>query len=590
LLGFMATGQSVEFSRDEILCIAFHPRKPIVAYAGRMSTTKIYDLAKRQYIAKLPQAGLIGNIAFSVPNGRFLATSKKSVDKDGFDMHEVILWNANDKFRYVKTDHKGEEVKSKGSEAKRDVNLLHRDEIVSMCFGPTRRKLGIYPVLMSASKDGNIRLWDYRRQKDGRRFNCLFTEGRSSVDSATLSKDGLLLAAITQVRRLHLWKINHSESKTIPIMEFKFDKPGLTLSEFLPAAHPDIDHNDPRRLGAKYQVAIAGTETLRTKRTRGAILLIEFFDTDSEVAGGPVEGGGRTAEGAILQIGASASAGKKKEKAVFRTQFSNDDKRQAAKVVARYTFDGHVHAIAVSPNGDFIAGGITSKSAQGESQAAVLWSKSGRKLNTMVVGLHEKEICDVQMLPLDAAWALQGGKHLAKGLSLIGSAGFDETFRVWKWDMAYGALVDREKMQDPTDKKAEESTTKATSEVNLHAALPKNPAMPLTEVIFKPGEDGISVFDKNGNQLDGDVRELALHRLIAGARESRSSSLFLEVAHAPTTYQAVNEILAVGSDGRESRQRFKAGEIVKARYHSSTEIYDCIVLDTELIRHPPTKP
>eukprot|EP00954_Amorphochlora_amoebiformis_P001841 144465-Amorphochlora_amoeboformis.AAC.1 len=85
----------------------------------------------------------------------------------------------------------------------------------------------------------------------------------------------------------------------------------------------------------------------------------------------------------------------------------------------RYTFDGHVHAIAVSPNGDFIAGGITSKSAQipfsflfllksllsqilssgphaivdinpsslyhqGESQAAVLWSKSGRKLNTMV--------------------------------------------------------------------------------------------------------------------------------------------------------------------------------------------------------------
>eukprot|EP00954_Amorphochlora_amoebiformis_P004066 315467-Amorphochlora_amoeboformis.AAC.1 len=28
-------------------------------------------------------------------------------------------------------------------------------------------------------------------------------------------------------------------------------------------------------------------------------------------------------------------------------------------------------------------------------------------------------------------------------------------------------------------------------------------------------------------------------------------------------FQAVNEILAVGSDGRESRQRFKAGEIVK---------------------------
>ena len=200
-------------------------------------------------------------MAFSLPNGRFLATSKELPDygtaplsssaplppaqSGGFQaaphQHQVILWNASDKYRFVKSDQQvysefaresialsenkgsrseaaGKVVGSRSSGASGATPslgkvgfhrcLMHKTRIATTCFSQRFASIGVeYPVLMSASVDGDIRLWEYINNRDpksvedldgeadelervGRQFLCTFIDGKKKILSAAMSTDG----------------------------------------------------------------------------------------------------------------------------------------------------------------------------------------------------------------------------------------------------------------------------------------------------------------------------------------------------------------------------------------------------------------
>jgi len=108
--------------------------------------------------------------------------------------------------------------------------------------------------MLTASADGVIRLWDFMGGKRGHRFDCKPFKGK--VLAATMSTDGLVAAALSDDAKLHIWKINYAEHKTIPIMKFQFPSHGMHLCEFLPASKPNEDENDERALGTQYKVPI----------------------------------------------------------------------------------------------------------------------------------------------------------------------------------------------------------------------------------------------------------------------------------------------------------------------------------------------
>mmetsp|Transcript_8815 Transcript_8815/g.12136 ORF Transcript_8815/g.12136 Transcript_8815/m.12136 type:complete len:82 (-) Transcript_8815:1598-1843(-) len=74
---------------------------------------------------------------------------------------------------------------------------------------------------MSASRDSSIRFWDYRGSKNDKdkMFYCDF-ESKRKISSASTSSDGLLVCAAEEEGGiLHLWKIDYSNSTSIPIMK-----------------------------------------------------------------------------------------------------------------------------------------------------------------------------------------------------------------------------------------------------------------------------------------------------------------------------------------------------------------------------------
>jgi len=80
--------------------------------------------------------------------------------------------------------------------------------------------------------------------------------------------------------------------------------------------------------------------------------------------------------------------GKGNNKAIFQVQYSNDDGKQGAHIIARDIFPGKIHALSASHDGLHFAGSVTSlnpKSRIKVKESIRLWSQTGKLLHATVI-------------------------------------------------------------------------------------------------------------------------------------------------------------------------------------------------------------
>jgi len=120
---------------------------------------------------------------------------------------------------------------------------------------------------------------------------------------------------------------------------------------------------------------------------------------------------------------------------INKVQHSKDDGKQGAHIIARDIFPGKIHALSACHDGLHFAGSVTNlnpKSRIKIKESVRLWSQTGKLLHATAIAGHRKRICDVEFLPPFVARILDEDPNTKIGF--LGSAGHDETFRLWIWD------------------------------------------------------------------------------------------------------------------------------------------------------------
>jgi len=124
---------------------------------------------------------------------------------------------------------------------------------------------------------------------------------------------------------------------------------------------------------------------------------------------------------------------------INKVQHSKDDGKQGAHIIARDIFPGKIHALSACHDGLHFAGSVTNlnpKSRIKIKESVRLWSQTGKLLHATAIAGHRKRICDVEFLPPFVARILDEDPNTKIGF--LGSAGHDETFRLWMWDQVSG--------------------------------------------------------------------------------------------------------------------------------------------------------
>lgn len=207
LSGHSGMIESLSFTRDG----------RFLASGSRDNSIIIWDAASGQPIYKFPDAGSVKSLAFS-PNGLFLAS--------GGSDQAVKIWDIA-KQRFVKTlnnpseaatlqySSDGEHFASGSSDGTvriwktvnwRETATLadHKTKILSLLFLENGQ-------LVSASEDRNIKTWDIAKRQVVKSVVGITENTDNKIVSATISKDGQLLAVGDGTRTAAIFDISNGE-------------------------------------------------------------------------------------------------------------------------------------------------------------------------------------------------------------------------------------------------------------------------------------------------------------------------------------------------------------------------------------------
>ncbi len=164
---------ALEGHRDRVESLAFSPDGSILASGSSDDAARLWDVAGREQLATLRQAGRIKSVSIS-PDGKTLASSS--------DDHTVKLWDLIE--RELISVLRG-----------------HKSPVNGVAFSPDGN------LLASASDDHSVRLWDVAERE-----HTATLEGHASpVNGVAFSPDGNLLASASNDHSVRLWDVAERE-------------------------------------------------------------------------------------------------------------------------------------------------------------------------------------------------------------------------------------------------------------------------------------------------------------------------------------------------------------------------------------------
>jgi WD40 repeat protein len=166
-----ATGRqrrSLEGHTDAVGMLTHSPDGKLLASGGADRLARVWDLSTRQQLAALKHRAMLSDVVFS-PDGKLLATSARS---------SVHLW-AVGSFKKVR-DLRG-----------------HKAWVGSLAFTPDGA------TLLSASKDGTVRLWDVRSGKQ----RAVFDWGVGKASAVAVAPDGMTAACCGESGTITVWDL-----------------------------------------------------------------------------------------------------------------------------------------------------------------------------------------------------------------------------------------------------------------------------------------------------------------------------------------------------------------------------------------------
>jgi WD40 repeat protein len=195
-----------------VLCVAFHPRLPLLASGGDDQTVKLWDYAANKELATLNAPAAVLRMAFH-PTLRRLA----AVDADkvahvwNFDDEKPLYVLRNVSANYAAFTLDGQRVvlgRDDGdigihdAETGKELDRLKagRKAVTALAFHPNGRWL-------ASGGDDHLVLWDFATRTELHRF-----KGHANqLNSLAFSPDGRRLASATEDGLLRLWDVDSAE-------------------------------------------------------------------------------------------------------------------------------------------------------------------------------------------------------------------------------------------------------------------------------------------------------------------------------------------------------------------------------------------